>query len=69
MTVRPTISLDELKTRSLEQVLREVAEQQEILTVRLPGGQEVRIEPVSVLKPLPVLKGMMPQGWKDGIHR
>ncbi len=68
MTVR-TITLDDLKERSLEDVLREVADRQQILTVRLPEGQEIRIQPISSLKPLPVLKGTLPEGWKDAIYR
>jgi hypothetical protein len=60
MTLR-TMTLDDLKKRTLEEVLREVVEQQEVLMVRLPDGQEIRIQPARKLKPLPVLKGKGPR--------
>ena len=53
---------------SLEEVLREVVKQQEVLTVRLPEGDLVAIEPAPQLRPLPVLEGSIPQGWKDAVY-
>ena len=67
MTAR-TIQLDELKGRRVEDVLREVASNQEMLTVRLPEGPAITIQPAGELKPLPVLEGRVPEGWKDGIY-
>jgi len=67
MTKR-TVALDDLKERSLEEVLREVAAQQQELTVQLPNGEGIQIRPVPRLKPLPVLKGYVPEGWKDAIN-
>ncbi len=60
--------LDDLKERTLEDVLREVARQQEALTVRLPEGEAVAIEPIPRLKPLPALEGFVPEGWKDAVY-
>ena len=62
------LMLDELRQRSFEEVLLDVAEQGLALIVRLPGGEEVVIEPKPRLKPLPVLEGYVPEGWKDAIY-
>ena len=67
MTQR-TVALDDLKQRTIEDVLREVADQQEELTVQLPDGDDIQIRPAPRLKPLPVLKGYVPEGWKDAIN-
>ena len=64
-----SLALDELKGRTLEEVLREVVRQREILTVRLPEGESVAIRPSPQLTPLPVLEGYVPKGWKDAIYR
>ncbi len=63
-----TSTLEELRGHSLEQVLESVLEEDEILTVRMPGGQEVVIRPKPALEPLPVLEGSVPEGWKDAIY-
>lgn len=63
-----TVVLDDLKERTLEEVLLEIVRQQEILTVHLAGGEVVTIRPSLRLKPLPVLEGVVPEGWKDAIY-
>lgn len=63
-----TLVLDDLKTRTIEEVLREVVARQETLTVRLPEGDTVLIQPTPRLKPLPVLEGCVPAGWKDALY-
>ena len=63
-----TSTLEELQGHSLEQVLESVLEEDEILTVRMPSGQEVVIRPKPALEPLPVLEGSVPEGWKDAIY-
>lgn len=63
-----TVALDDLKDRALEEVLWEVVRQQEVLTVRLPEGETVAIKPLPRLKPLPVLDGFVPEGWKNAIY-
>ena len=63
-----TLTLDQLKGRPLEGVLQEVAEGRSTVTVLLPDGKEVLIEPKPLLKPLPELQGRVPEGWKDAIY-
>lgn len=63
-----TLVLDDLKAHTVEEVLREVVRRQEVLTVRLPEGETVAIQPSPRLKPLPVLDGLVPKGWKDAIY-
>ncbi len=63
-----TSTLAELQERSLEQVLDSVLEEHEILTVRMPSGHEVVIQPKPTLEPLPVLEGCVPEGWKDAVY-
>ena len=63
-----TLTLDQLKEQPLEKILQEVADRQSTVTVRLPDGREVVIEPKLVLKPLPELRGRVPEGWKDAIY-
>jgi len=66
--INRTLALDDLKERTLADVLREVVRDQETLTVLLPEGEMVAIKPSPRLKPLPVLEGFVPQGWKDAIY-
>jgi hypothetical protein len=61
-------TLEELKGRTLEELLHEVARSQESITVVLEEGELITIEPASQLKPLPVLDGHVPEGWKDAIY-
>jgi hypothetical protein len=63
-----TLVLDDLKERSLEEVLREVVRRQERLTVRLPEGDTIAIQPLRRLKPLPELEGFVHEGWRDAIY-
>jgi hypothetical protein len=67
MTTR-TVSLDEVRKQSLEDIFRDVIEHQEALTVRLPQGQGVTIQPLPQLQPLPVLEGRVPKNWKNEIY-
>jgi hypothetical protein len=63
------LALDDLNEHTLEDVLREVAEQRQTVTVRLPEGESVIIKPAPRLRPLPVLEGFVPEGWKDAIYQ
>ena len=63
-----TLTLDDLREQTLEEVLRRVAKQQQALTVHLPEGETVAIQPFPRLKPLPVLEGFVPEGWKDALY-
>ena len=60
--------LGELKGRTLEELLHEVARSREPITVVLEEGESVTIELASQLKPLPVLEGRVHEGWKDAIY-
>lgn len=61
-------TLEELKGRTLEELLHELARSRKPLTVVLEEGESVTIEPTSQLKPLPRLDGRVPKGWKDAIY-
>ncbi|HEV8717235.1 MAG TPA: hypothetical protein VGX03_30995 [Candidatus Binatia bacterium] len=63
-----TLTLAELKEKSIEKILRDVADQNLIVTVLLPGGKEIVIEPKPSLQPLPELEGCIPAGWKDAVY-
>jgi hypothetical protein len=67
MTTR-TLALDEVKGRTVEDFLREVVAHQEVLTVQLPEGDGITIQPLPRLKPLPELEGFVPDGWEDAIY-
>jgi len=66
--VNQTLTLAELKKRPIEKILQDVADQQLTVTVLLPDGREVVIEPKPCLKPLPELEGRVPEGWKDAVY-
>ncbi len=59
---------DDIRERTLEEVLWEVVRQQEVLTVHLAEREAVTIKSLLRLKPLPVLEGFAPEGWKDAIY-
>jgi hypothetical protein len=61
-------TLEELKGRTLEDLLHEVARSRAPLTVHLEEGESVTIEPASQLKPLPRLDSHVPEGWKDAAY-
>lgn len=63
-----TITLEALKKRSLDDLLQQVADQRVTVNVLLPDGKEVVIEPKPRLRPLPVLEGRVPEGWKDALY-
>jgi hypothetical protein len=63
-----TMTLEALKGQSLEGLLQQVADERVTVTVLLPDGTEVVIEPKPRLKPLPVLDGHVPAGWKDAVY-
>ena len=63
-----TLTMEELKHLSLEEIIHQILVQQKTLTVRVSDDQEVTIQLKSGLKPLPVLEGYIPEGWKDAIY-
>ena len=66
--MQTTLSLAQLKHKSLEEILQSVLNSQQVLTVQFPNGAEIIIKPKSKLKPLPILKGYIPEGWKEAIY-
>jgi len=63
-----TLKLNELEKKKLREVLQIVSTNQVALIVQLPNGEEVVIQPKPVLKPLPILDGHIPGGWKEAIY-
>ncbi|MDY0092338.1 MAG: hypothetical protein RBT80_06535 [Candidatus Vecturithrix sp.] len=63
-----TLKLDDIKYRSIEELLQFVSINKQILNIQLPWGEEVIIQPKNQLFPLPILDGYIPQGWKDAIY-
>jgi hypothetical protein len=61
-------TLEDLKGRTLEELLHEVARSREPLTIVLEEGESVTIEPTAQSKPLPRLDGRVPEGWKDAVY-
>jgi len=61
-------TLEDLKERTLADVLHEVAHQGQTMMVVLEDGRIVFLQPAISLKPLPVLEGFVPEGWKDAIY-
>jgi hypothetical protein len=68
MNTPPVVSLDKLTNLSLEEFLETVLKQGTAMTVQLPTGQTVTVEPHQTLSPLPVLNGSISGGWKDAIY-
>jgi hypothetical protein len=64
-----TVTLEELNRQPFKEMLMDIVKRNIVLTIQLPEGDEVAIEPKVHLKPLPVLRGYIPEGWKDAIYR
>jgi hypothetical protein len=62
------LTMEELKHLSFEEVIRQVLAEQKTLTVRISDDQEVTIQLKPALKPMLVLDGYLPEGWKDAIY-
>ena len=63
-----TFKLKELEKKKLTEIFQIVLNNQLVLTVQLPDGEEVVIQPKPPLKQLPVLEGYVPKGWKQAIY-
>lgn len=63
-----TLKLKEIEEKKLKEVFQIVLTKQMVLTVQLPDGEEVVIQPKPPLKPLPILDGCVPEGWKEAIY-
>ncbi len=62
------VKLEAVKDISLEEIILRVLKENKVLTIWVSEEQEVIIEPQQKLRPLPVLDGYVPQGWKDAVY-
>ncbi len=62
-----TSTIEQLEDKSLKEILRSVLMDQKVLAIQF-DGDEVVIQPKRRLKPLPVLDGQIPNGWKEAIY-
>ena len=63
-----TLKLEEIEKKKIGEILQAVSTNKQVLTVQLPHGDEVIIQPKPPLKPLPILEGYIPEGWKEAIY-
>ena len=68
MFTQTILKIEELQNISIEEVLKSVLGANKTLTIQFPNGSEVVISPKLELKPLPVLEGYIPNGWKEAIY-
>jgi hypothetical protein len=68
MLTQQTRTLEELQHKSLEEIFRSVLMNQQVLIVQFPDGAEIIIQPKPQLKPLLILEGYVPEGWKEAIY-
>lgn len=61
-------TLEAIKGLSLEDLFAWVLQERQTLTIRLSNDQAIIIAPQEKLKPLLVLDGYIPHGWKDAIY-
>jgi len=54
------LTLDDVKGRTFEDVIQDILAQESIVTVLLPDGKAVVIEPKPRLQPLRALEGCLP---------
>ena len=67
MTVA-VMSLEEIENVSLRELFARVLSERLELIIRVSDTQAITIQPEPVLKPLIVLDGFVPSGWKDAIY-
>ena len=63
------LNLDEIKDRTVEELLRSVTATQQISEIVLPDGEEVIVQPKPPLEQLSVLEGYIPTGGKDAVYK
>jgi hypothetical protein len=66
--VTQIITLEDIKKQSVEEIFQQVAQGRTHFVVQMLDGEEIVIESKPRLKPLPVLEGYIPEGWKDAIN-
>lgn len=68
MSLSANLTLKELKNIPLESFFQSILHEPSGRVVRLPDGNEILIQAKPKLKPLVVLEGHLPVGWKDAIY-
>ncbi len=68
MLAQTTLSFSDFKHKPLEDTLKYLVKNRQALIIQFPDGTEIMIRPKPALKPLPVLKGFVPAGWKEAIY-
>lgn len=63
-----SVKLEELESSDLNDIFESVIEKNMVLTIQLPNGNAVLVQPNPFLKPLPEFEGKMPQNWKDAVY-
>ncbi len=63
------LKLKDIEKKKLKEILQTVSTKKQVLTIQLPNGDEVIIQPKLSLKPLPALEGFVPEGWKEDIYK
>ena len=63
-----TLTLADFKDGALDKILQDVADRHISVTILLPDGKEVVIEPKLQLQSLPELEERIPEGWKDALY-
>jgi plasmid maintenance system antidote protein VapI len=61
------LKIEELKDVSVEEVVRQLVDRRDSLTILVSDDEEISMELKPRLKPLPVLEGRIPDGWKEAI--
>jgi hypothetical protein len=64
-----TLKLEKIEKRKRKEILQTVLTENQVLTVQLPNGDEVVIQPKPPLKPLPILEGYVSEGWKEAFFK
>ncbi len=62
------LKLEAIKDVSLEEIVLRVLRENRILIIHVSEEDVVVIEPQQKLRPLPVLNGYVPEGWKDAVY-
>jgi len=66
--LQKTLKLDELRGKSIDEIIKIVVDSQSVLNIQLPDGSSVKIESKPKLRPLKVFEGFVPEGWKEEIY-
>lgn len=62
------LTLDEIKDVSMEEIIRRILTQRDTLTIQISDEEQISIQLKPKLKPLLLLEGKIPPGWKEAIY-